>query len=175
MLFQGEEFAASSPFLYFAHHADPEVARAVSEGRRREFAAFGWNPEQIPDPQDAQTFERSKLDWSEIQREPHAAMLLWHQQLIALRKEIPALSDGRLDQVSIQFDDREKWMVVRRGPIVIAFNLSGSPRTVPLPFAGAIVLSSGSGGNRVNDALHLPPDSVVVVREDFACHAVLKL
>jgi maltooligosyltrehalose trehalohydrolase len=175
MLFQGEEFAASSPFLYFAHHADPEVARAVSEGRRREFVAFGWNPEQIPDPQDAQTFERSKLDWSEIQREPHVAMLFWHQHLIALRKEIPALSDGRLDRVSVQFDEREKWMVVRRGPIVIAFNLSGSSRTVPLPFSGDIVLSSGLERNRVDDALRLPPDSVTIVRENFACHADLKL
>jgi maltooligosyltrehalose trehalohydrolase len=62
MLFQGEEWAASSPFQYFADHADPEMARAVSEGRRREFAAFGWAPESIPDPERPETFQRSKLD-----------------------------------------------------------------------------------------------------------------
>ncbi|MGB6192401.1 MAG: malto-oligosyltrehalose trehalohydrolase, partial [Terracidiphilus sp.] len=66
MLFQGEEWAASSPFQYFANHDEPEMARLVSEGRRKEFAAFGWKPEQIPDPEDPATFERSKLDWSEV-------------------------------------------------------------------------------------------------------------
>ncbi len=52
MIFQGEEFAASTPFLYFADHEDPEMARSVKEGRRGEFAAFGWNPEEIPDPEE---------------------------------------------------------------------------------------------------------------------------
>jgi maltooligosyltrehalose trehalohydrolase len=61
MLFQGEEWAASSPFLYFTDHRDAELGRAVSEGRRREFATFGWRPQEIPDPQAAETFARSKL------------------------------------------------------------------------------------------------------------------
>jgi maltooligosyltrehalose trehalohydrolase len=50
MIFQGEEWAASSPFQYFADHDDAEMARLVAEGRRKEFAAFGWPPESIPDP-----------------------------------------------------------------------------------------------------------------------------
>ncbi|MGH9558730.1 MAG: malto-oligosyltrehalose trehalohydrolase, partial [Bryobacteraceae bacterium] len=65
MLFQGEEFGASTPFLYFTGHEDAEVARAVSEGRRKEFGAFGWKPDKIPDPGDPLTFLRSKLDWTE--------------------------------------------------------------------------------------------------------------
>ena len=65
MLFQGEEWAASTPFQYFTDHDDPELGRAVTEGRRREFAAFGWDPEGVPDPQDPRTFERSKLRWAE--------------------------------------------------------------------------------------------------------------
>ncbi len=65
MLFQGEEWAASSPFQYFTDH-DPELGKAVSEGRRREFAAFGWNPDHVPDPQDPQAFDRSKLVWNEL-------------------------------------------------------------------------------------------------------------
>ena len=52
MLFQGEEYGASTPFQYFTHHEDPELGEQVSEGRRSEFEAFGWNPEDIPDPQD---------------------------------------------------------------------------------------------------------------------------
>ena len=66
MLFQGEEFAASTPFQYFTHHEEEELGRAVSEGRRKEFAAFGWKPENVPDPQAPETFERSKLQWAEI-------------------------------------------------------------------------------------------------------------
>lgn len=70
MLFHGEEFAASSPFQYFTDHDEDALAHAVSEGRRREFAAFGWKPEDVPDPQDAETFRRSKLDWAELDEEP---------------------------------------------------------------------------------------------------------
>ena len=86
MLFQGEEFAASSPFQYFAHHEEPEMARAVSEGRVREFAAFGWNPEEIPNPESRETFERSKLQWDEVGEGSHAEMLTWCRRLIALRR-----------------------------------------------------------------------------------------
>ena len=67
MLFQGEEWAATSPFQYFADHADRELARQVSEGRRREFVAFGWDPAIIPDPESGDTFERSKLNWKNFQ------------------------------------------------------------------------------------------------------------
>jgi maltooligosyltrehalose trehalohydrolase len=86
LLFQGEEWGASTPFQYFTDHADPELARAVSEGRRGEFSAFGWKPEDVPDPQDPATFERSRLDWSELGREPHAGMLRWYREVLALRR-----------------------------------------------------------------------------------------
>ena len=66
MLFQGEEFAASTPFLYFADHEDEEMARLVSEGRKKEFAAFGWDEAQIPNPEDVSTFTNSRLKWDEI-------------------------------------------------------------------------------------------------------------
>lgn len=66
LLFQGEEWAAGTPFQYFTDHPDPELGRAVSEGRRREFSYFGWEPQDVPDPQDPATYQRSKLDWSEV-------------------------------------------------------------------------------------------------------------
>ena len=75
MIFQGEEWAASSPFQYFADHEDPELARLVSMGRKKEFEAFGWRPEQIPDPEMMETFERSRLNWSEAHDGEHAEML----------------------------------------------------------------------------------------------------
>ena len=72
MLFQGEEFGATRPFQYFADFSeDPELAKAVSEGRRKEFGQFGWKPEDVPDPGSPETFERSKLHWDEVDREPH--------------------------------------------------------------------------------------------------------
>ena len=75
MLFQGEEWAASTPFQYFADHEDPELARAVSEGRKQEFAAFGWDPALIPDPENPAAFEASKLKWEETTQPGHAEML----------------------------------------------------------------------------------------------------
>ena len=62
MLFQGEEFGSNSPFQYFADFSeDPELAKAVSEGRRKEFGQFGWKPEDVPEPGSPETFERSKI------------------------------------------------------------------------------------------------------------------
>ena len=61
---------ASTPFQYFTDHRDPALGRAVTDGRRREFAAFGWEPDDVPDPQDRATFDRSKLDWAELDKDP---------------------------------------------------------------------------------------------------------
>ena len=91
MLFMGEEWGASTPFRYFTDHADPALARAVSEGRRSEFREFGWNPANVPDPQDPATFEASKLQWDEVERDEHAALLEWYRALIARRRR--ALSE----------------------------------------------------------------------------------
>ena len=65
MLFQGEEWAASTPFQFFTSHPEPDLGRMTAEGRIREFAAMGWDPDVVPDPQEPDTFRRSKLDWSE--------------------------------------------------------------------------------------------------------------
>src|SRR5207247_1060003 len=92
LLFQGEEWAASTPFLYFTAHADPALGKAVSEGRRREFAAFGWNRDEVPDPQDPGTFEESKLKWEELDEPYHRRMLGWYRDLIAMRRRMPAVA-----------------------------------------------------------------------------------
>lgn len=137
MLFQGEEFGARTPFLYFTNHHDPGVAAAVSEGRRKEFAAFGWKPEEVPDPQDPETFSKSKLDWSQVDQ----AMLEWNRQLIALRKRSADLTDGNMDRVEVDFSEDERWLTLRRGGVVCLCNL-GETRTVRLPFAPETMLAS---------------------------------
>ena len=86
LLFQGEEFAASTPFLYFADHEDAEMAKAVREGRKREFAAFGFGSRRVPDPEARETFERSKLNWEEVGEGGHTEMLEWYRALIRLRR-----------------------------------------------------------------------------------------
>ncbi len=84
LLFQGEEWGASTPFQYFTDHQDPVLGLAVSEGRAREFAAFGWAPGDVPDPQDPATFERSVLRWQEAEEGDHARLHAWYRDLIAL-------------------------------------------------------------------------------------------
>ena len=132
MLFQGEEWGASSPFLYFTDHEDLELGRAVTEGRRREFAAFSAHGEDVPDPQAPETFEHSKLVWAERDNEPHAELLDWHRRLIRLRRKIPAFSDGRLERVRVSFDEKARWIVMTRGRAAVACNLAGGAQCMPL-------------------------------------------
>jgi malto-oligosyltrehalose trehalohydrolase len=90
LLFMGQEFAAGSPFQFFCDFG-PELARAVRDGRRAEFARFAQfatatEREKIPDPSDPATFARSHLDWSELTKADHAEWLDYHRQLLALRQ-----------------------------------------------------------------------------------------
>jgi maltooligosyltrehalose trehalohydrolase len=165
MLFQGEEWGATSPFLYFTDHKDPQLARNVTEGRRREFASFGWKPDEVPDPQAVETFERSKLNWTERDKEPHAGLLAWHRRLIELRREIPALSDGRLDRVEVSFDEQKKWLVVRRGPVTVACNLNQMTQQVPVPAkpGSRLLLASQNEVRLFQDTVELPSDSIAIL------------
>jgi maltooligosyltrehalose trehalohydrolase len=163
MLFQGEEWGASTPFQYFTDHSDPSLGRAVSEGRRREFASFGWAPEDVPDPQAVETLERSKLQWDEVTASPHAELLDWHRRLIELRRSVPALTDGRMDAVRVSYDEAAGWLVVGRGPVVVAANIGDGPVTVSVLGGGALALASESGVGLEGAVLTLPADSVGIV------------
>ncbi|HEV3339425.1 MAG TPA: malto-oligosyltrehalose trehalohydrolase [Pirellulales bacterium] len=164
MLFQGEEWGATAPFQFFTDFDDPQLAQAVREGRAREFASF-WSPEEIPDPQDPATFERSKLNWQELGAAPHAELLDWHKRLIALRRREPALTDGRLENVDVSFDEQARWLVVERGEITLACNLAEDRQLVPVDSRRpkSIRLASVSQIAVREDAVELPPDSVVVL------------
>jgi maltooligosyltrehalose trehalohydrolase len=127
MLFQGEEWGASTPFQFFTDHHD-ELGRAVTAGRRREFAAFDWKPESVPDPQALETFERSKLRWNERDEPAHRALLDWHRALLAIRREIPAGTPAE-----VHFDEAAQWLTLRRGHVLAAFNFANEPQAIPLP------------------------------------------
>ena len=115
LLFMGEEWGASTPFLFFSDHRDPAVARATSRGRLREFRAFGWRPEDVPDPQDPASFERSRLDWDEPGRDAHHGLLAWHRRLLGLRRETPELHAGAPARVEV--DEGARTLVMTRGPV----------------------------------------------------------
>ena len=165
MLFQGEEWGASTPFLYFTGHREPELARAVSEGRKREFAAFGWDPAEIPDPQAPETFMRSKLDWTELDREPHRGLLQWYCDLIRLRARTPELRDGRMDLASVAFNEDARWLTVTRGRVTVACNLAPARQSVPLAsnLPHSVAMTSDARVTVGPSSIDLTPDSVAIL------------
>ncbi|NDK90512.1 malto-oligosyltrehalose trehalohydrolase [Gordonia desulfuricans] len=123
MLFMGEEWAARTPFQYFTSHPEPELGQATARGRKAEFAAHGWDADDIPDPQDPQTFLRSKLDWSERELPEHAAMLAFYRDLISLRKTEPAFAGVDFGSTTTQFDEDARWFAMFRGRWAVVCNL----------------------------------------------------
>jgi len=173
LLFQGEEWGASSPFLYFTSYSDPELVRAVREGRRRDCAAQGWSATNPPDPHEPASFERSRLDWSEREREPHATLLEWHRRLIHLRRTWPELCDGRLDRMGVRFDEAERWLTLERGRLRIACNLGARPQVVPVDGGEVLdlVIASHADVRIEGGEVGLPPDSLAVLATaPEACH-----
>ncbi len=161
LLFQGEEWGATTPFQYFTGHEDAELGAAVSEGRRHEFAAFGWDPASIPDPQDRATFERSRLDWAEAER--HRELLAWYRTLIALRRRLPDLTDPRLDRVETACDPALGWLTVRRGAVLVAVNLGDRDWACPDSLTAELLAVSDPRVERTDQAVVLPPDTVAIL------------
>jgi maltooligosyltrehalose trehalohydrolase len=165
MIFQGEEWATSSPFQYFADHQDAALAKAVSEGRKHEFEAFGWNPEMIPDPEKPGTFLSSKLNWDEAGTGDHARMLAWYRDLIGLRRSTAALNNGEAGNTRAAFDEKEKWITFKRGEILVLCNLGEREREFPVPPNSTLLLASVPGAAIQNGGIQLAPDGVAIVRE----------
>ncbi|MDP1820472.1 MAG: malto-oligosyltrehalose trehalohydrolase [Acidimicrobiales bacterium] len=158
MLFAGEEWAASTPFQYFTDHGEPELADAVREGRRAEFSSFGWAPEDVPDPQDPATFDRSRLDWSELDRPAHRRLLEWHRTLLACRRRVAAITDPGVP-TEVTWEDG--LLVVRRGPVFLAANLSPQEHCVEVD-EGAEVLAASPETQVGVGSTALPVDTVVL-------------
>jgi maltooligosyltrehalose trehalohydrolase len=115
LLFMGEEYGEQRPFLFFTDHDDPVIAEATREGRRREFERFAaFSGEDVPDPQDPRTFERSKLD--PAVGDP--VLLALHRELLALRRELPR-------EIEVDADEDAGVLCVRRGraELVLDFRL----------------------------------------------------
>jgi maltooligosyltrehalose trehalohydrolase len=113
LLFMGEEYGETAPFLYFTSHTDSTLAQAVRDGRRREFARFAWSGE-VPDPQDPQTFTLSLLHHDLRLRDPHRVLLRWYHNLIMLRKSSPALRHCNKDYLETIVSSEQQVLLVRR-------------------------------------------------------------
>ena len=168
MLFMGEEWAAGTPWQFFTDHTDPELADAVRRGRRREFAAHGWKEEDVPDPQDPATRDRSCLDWSEPEREPHARVLAWYRQLLALRHEQPDLTDPDLADTKVAYDEERRWVAFRRGDVLVAVNLAPEPAALSLGVPHARVLAAWEPVETpgADGVVHVPGEAGVVLLQE---------
>ncbi|MFJ6571075.1 malto-oligosyltrehalose trehalohydrolase [Streptomyces sp. NPDC091292] len=167
MLFMGEEWAAGTPWQFFTDHTDPALAEAVRRGRRREFAAHGWAEEDVPDPQDPATRDRSCLDWSEPSDGHHARVLAWYRDLLALRQSQADLSDPDLAAVRVAYDADARWLAFRRGDVRVVVNLAKDTAAIPFGTRPARVLAAwepveppGADG-----MLRVPGESCAVLRQ----------
>lgn len=142
MLFMGEEWAASTPWQFFASFPDPELAEAVRTGRRREFGRHGWGESEVPDPMDPATVERSTLRWDELDDPDHAAVLATYRSLLALRREHPELRDPSLVDLVVETSDDDRRVVMHRGPFTVDVDLRAGRAEVRR--GGDVVWSTGA-------------------------------
>ena len=160
----GRGVGASTPWQFFTSHPEPELGKATAEGRIGEFAEHGWDADVVPDPQDPETFVRSKLDWSELDKEPHDRLLAVHRALLSLRRAHPDLVDADLSGMAVTWDDADRWLVVHRGSLRVVVNLAEEPREIDLDVAAIDVLfATGELPTLDGETVTLPAESAAVL------------
>jgi maltooligosyltrehalose trehalohydrolase len=163
MVFMGEEWAASTPWQFFASFPDPQLAEAVRTGRRREFGRHGWGESEVPDPMDPATMRRSRLNWAETGAPGHQEVLALYKALIGLRRDRPELSDPTLDTCTVTAAEDDSWIVLHRGGLRLVCNLSGSPVTVPLDGTPGEVLLSWTTPKVGDTGVEVPAESFALL------------
>ena len=162
MIFMGEEWGSKGPWQFFASFPDPDLANAVRNGRRAEFADHGWATEDVPDPMDPATVDRSRLRWSELDDPAHQQLFTVYRRLISARRTYPELSDPRLPLLKVDFDEEQRWLVVHRGTFRLACNLAAEQRELRIG-AVDVVLANGST-EFMADTVTLSPESFALLR-----------
>jgi len=136
LLFMGEEYGETAPFPYFVSHSDPDLIKAVREGRQKEFAAFGWTRES-PDPQSEETFLSAKLNHHLIDTGHHRVLFRFYRELLRLRTSLPALRNLAKEDMEVYGHETRKIMTLRRwhdGEEALAvFHFGMDPVSVDLP------------------------------------------
>lgn len=153
MLFMGEEWAASTPFAFFTSHPEPELGKATADGRIDEFERMGWDPDEVLDPQDPETFRRSRLDWDELAGGRHAVVLECYRRLGRLRRELPQLTDPAFGSVSCSVEGR--LFTMRRGDLVLLVNAGETEVSVPVD-ASEVLFATPAGVDLDDGTITVP-------------------
>jgi maltooligosyltrehalose trehalohydrolase len=156
-LFQGEEWGARTPFLYFTDHEDVELGRLVAEGRSQEFSSFRWQG-AVPNPQELETFTRSKLNWSELAEAPHAQIYEWYRQLTRLRRG----KRGRAKAI-VKFDAKAGSLRFVHDDVLCVFNFSAKSQRLRMPH-GEWDLALRSDMTEVKAAEDVPAQATLIYR-----------
>lgn len=132
LLFMGEEYGETAPFLYFVSHSDHGLIEAVRKGRKEEFGSFSWKGEPS-DPQSPETFQRSKIDWKKRKDGHHGVLLDFYRHLIKVRKDIPAFATTDNKSLEVSGDDLDRVIFLKRwngeNHVYCIFNLHEQDRT----------------------------------------------
>jgi maltooligosyltrehalose trehalohydrolase len=168
MLFQGEEWAASTPWPFFTSHPEPELAAATAAGRIAEFARMGWDEAAVADPQDPKTFHDATLDWTEAATSDHAGILTLYRELARLRRERPELTDPAWP-ASAQVhapagaDPAHRAFALSRGDLCVLVNLTEEQWAVPAKRHDTLLIGTDDRIRIEGGFVVLPPDSAAVV------------
>lgn len=165
MLFMGEEWGASTPWQFFTSHPEPELGEATAKGRIAEFARMGWDEASIPDPQDPETFTRSKLRWDEASTGDHARLLALYRDLARLRRERPELTDPAFASLAAEAEEGDdvggRTFRLARGPLAVCVNLGTT--MAEFDQVGAILLATDGSAVVEGCDLQLGPRSAAIV------------
>jgi len=136
LLFMGEEYGEPAPFAYFVSHSDLELIEAVRQGRREEFAAFGWEGE-VPDPQDEATFRRCRLDHGLAGTGHHRILREFYGACLALRRQTPAIGGVEKETMETFVWETEGVLATRqwngRDAVLLVFNFNTERAAFDLP------------------------------------------
>ncbi|GAA0485097.1 malto-oligosyltrehalose trehalohydrolase [Microbacterium aurantiacum] len=164
MLFQGEEWAASTPWQFFTSHPEPELGEATAKGRIAEFAEMGWDESVVPDPQDPETFTRSKLNWDEVTTGRHVRLLSLYRELARLRREVPELTDPAWPDAGQREVAGGRVYRLDRGAVTVWVNVSEADVTVETDAASEVLLATDPATAVIPAGLRLPAVSATIVR-----------
>ena len=163
MLFMGEEWGATTPWQFFTSHPEPELGKATAEGRIAEFEKMGWDPDVVPDPQDPESFHRSKLDWAESTTGDHARLLRLYQELGALRRSVPDLTNPQFAKLEATYSDELRWFRLDRGHLITLINFGDNNLVLPLTEATSMVVVTDDAIEIGDGQVSLPAHSAAVV------------
>ena len=138
MIFMGQEFRATTFFIYFISHEDEAIVQAVREGYRRDH--LGDPQADHHDPQDTSTFEKSKIDWPQLKEADHKEMFLFYKTMISIRKQYSFLSNCRKDLTKLESNEEKQWMIIRRGDPsgqkgILICNFAPHEQSIPIQFS----------------------------------------